>query len=380
MPSLAIIESSCESRKSNHINTPIYRYIGSQMSSAPALALSAGLAHASRPVGDAEASSILHQVYGIKGTLTRLGGEKDANFRVNADGGRFLLKIVAGEDPAVCDMHSQALLHLENVDPHLPTQRVVRTREGAADKTVDFGTDDVRFVRLVTFVEGAMQRNTPQTQRQRKNAGAMLARLQVALSGFRHPADGHKLTWDMCHAADLVEPTKRLRDGGALADALEKFRMDVLSRQAQLPFQAVHNDLNSDNIVVDPHDTDRVIGIIDFGDMVRSARVFDLAVGAAYQATAAEDPLSACRDFIEGFALVQPLVPAECDALYSTILARMAQRIAITEIRAELFPENRDYILRNTSLVRRQFDHLARLSPAAAQASLSSTCQTTRTN
>lgn len=52
---------------------------------------------------------------------------------------------------------------------------------------------------------------------------------------------------------------------------------------ASLPQQVIQNDANDHNIVVDATG-DKVAGIIDFGDMVRTSRVNELAICIAYGA------------------------------------------------------------------------------------------------
>ena len=56
--------------------------------------------------------------------------------------------------------------------------------------------------------------------------------------------------------------------------------------------QAIHNDLNLYNVLVDPRDHDVIAGILDFGDMVRAPLVNDLAVAASYQLEPGADPLA----------------------------------------------------------------------------------------
>jgi len=330
--------------------------------------LSHSLLTSGRPVSAATAARIAETVYGLVGDITVLAGEKDANFRLRVGGRDYLLKIISpGDDPAFIDMHSRALLHVAKTAPEMPVQRLVLTRKGEANHCESFGDEGDRSVRMVTFVEGSLQRGTPETATQRQRAGAMLARLQAALEGFRHPAENTALTWDMKHAANLIPLARDREDGARLTAALAVFEREVLTHLAELPQQMVHNDLNSDNIIVDSTDTDRVVGLIDFGDMVRTARVFDLVIGAAYQATEAQDPLQAALDFAAGFLTERPLTAREWDAFIPALRARMAMRIIITEARAELFPENRSYILRNTPNARLQFDRLSRLDPDETQ-------------
>ncbi|MBM2715120.1 phosphotransferase [Mesorhizobium caraganae] len=327
------------------------------------------LAARSTLLSDGEAVEIAHTHYGLSATARRLSGEKDSNFRITAeDGNQYLLKIVnPSEDSAVTNMHTKALQHVEKRDPEMPVQRVVLDLQGRPEFELDYGPDDRRTVRLVTFTKGELQRKTTQTPQQRRNIGAMLARLQEALVDFRHPAENHFSTWDLKNTLSLKPMIAEIKDEShslELLNWLDRFADEVIEKIPSLRAQVVHNDLNSDNIVVDPRMTEKVVGIIDFGDMVHTPVVFDVAVAAAYQLTEAPDPLGAACEFLSGFHGRRALLAAEIELLFTTIMARMVMRIAITEWRAVRFPENREYILRNTPQAWRQFHRLAEISRA----------------
>jgi Ser/Thr protein kinase RdoA (MazF antagonist) len=313
--------------------------------------------------------------YGLVGDLDRLSGEKDANFRLRrANELPLLVKIVsAEEDVDVVNMHTMALLHVEATDPSLPVQRVVRALDGSPDVRVTMPDGVVRVMRVVTYVVGTLQRNAPESAAQRRNAGRMLGRLQLALRDFHHPADAHPLAWDLKRAAALKPVAAKIADGPArakLETAIAQFEDEVISRVDSLAQQVVHNDLNSDNIVVDPTEPERVAGIIDFGDMVRTARVFDVAIGGAYQMTEAEEPYEAAFDFIAGVHDVNRLAEEEIAVLVPALVARMAQRIIMSEARASRHPENREYILRNTPRTWQQLERLVEIPRDSAEARL----------
>lgn len=157
--------------------------------------LGAELETTSVPVSCDQAQQIACDHYGLV-RATWLWGEKDSNFRLMLeDGTANLLKVLnPAEDPLVTSMHSLALLHVEEVDPGIPTQRVILTREGAADFRfmADDGTE--RGVRMVTFAPGVAQRTAPQSPLQRRRVGAMLSRLQKALKSFSHEATSNRIS------------------------------------------------------------------------------------------------------------------------------------------------------------------------------------------
>ncbi|MGH3420749.1 MAG: phosphotransferase, partial [Streptosporangiaceae bacterium] len=121
--------------------------------------------------------------------------------------------------------------------------------------------------------------------------------------------------------------------------------------------QLVHNDFSPDNTLISP-DGSRACGIIDFGDATVTALVNDLAIAVANMLGDGPDPFGPGLDLIAGYHAVTPLAAAELSLLPDLILGRVVARIIISEWRAERFPENRAYVLRNTPRAR---EHLHRL-------------------
>ncbi|MFD2238293.1 phosphotransferase [Aureimonas populi] len=343
-------------------------------------AIGAGLSVAGGSVAPETAEEIAARHYGITGRATPLIGEKDANFRLDAaDGGRFFLKILhPGESAGVSSMHTLALLHVEARAPELPVQRVVRTRAGRADFRIGLGGEE-RTVRLTDFTPGLAQKETEPSPAQARAVGEVLARLQGALADFRHPAEDHETSWDMARAGLLRAVLPLVRDEterALLTEILDAFDARLAPRLAALPRQMAHNDFNKDNILVDPAAPERIAGIIDFGDMLRTPVVCDVAVAAAYQlGEGGDDPLAAALPFLSGHGALNPLSEEEIALLPTAILTRMAMRLLVTQWRADRLPERADYILRNSPSVRAQLRAFAAYAPGEASARIASACQ-----
>ncbi|MCM2472319.1 phosphotransferase [Rhizobium sp. CG5] len=326
-----------------------------------------------------QAQRIARDRYGLVGQVEWLWGEKDSNYRLTLDDGTaYLLKILnPAEPPLMTSMHSQALLHVEAADPGLPVQRIIRTLDGEADFRMTDADGGTRGVRLVTFVPGASQTSQPHSPLQRYRVGALLGRLQTALSGFTHEAAHHRITWDMTHAAglrDLLGAFTDLAQRTRLEQAMEDFEAHILPRLDHLPAQVVHNDFNMENILVSETAPDTITGIIDFGDMVHAPRLFDVAVGAAYQLGVAQDPVGAMGDFLEGYTTQKTLSAPEIDLLLTAVRTRMLMRVVIPEWRSRLFPEQRDFYTRNSPTVWGQFARLDAISDDDAMARLAAAC------
>jgi Ser/Thr protein kinase RdoA (MazF antagonist) len=321
-------------------------------------------------VSERQAVELIAAHYGITGTATRLSGERDDNFRIDAHNGtRYQFKVVhPSEDPDVTDAQTGVLAHLQQVAPDLPVPRVLPDRHGRTDVRATAGPAAGRALRLTSFLTGELLKNVPVTKPLRRDLGATLAGLDRALADYTHPAvDKLQLLWDIAKASELrplvaeLEPAQRT----VLEDLIDRFDTEIADRLAGQRAQVVHNDLSGDNVLIDPH-TGAVTGLLDFGDMVHTALVNEVAVAAAYQLSDGPEPVGPALDLVAGYDAVLPLTDTEVDLLHDLIVTRMVTRIAITEWRAVRFPANRDYILRNTARTWAQLHRLLALSGPSA--------------
>ena len=299
----------------------------------------------------AQAEMLVHARYGLSCRAEPLSSERDQHFRiVAADGRTYVFRIAnAAEDPATTSLQTAALIHIAQHDQDLPTPRVVTAASGEADVSVQLN-GSVHLARLLTYVEGVPFHQLALLPNHRRRLGATLARLGLALRGFSHPAADHFLLWDLKQAAGLRTHVEAIADPAcrkAAMTVLDCFTAEILPQLPAFRMQAIHNDFNPHNVLVDAADPGHVTGILDFGDLVRTHLVNDVAVGAAYQVDAKRDPLQGEGDFVSGFHQAVPLLAEELDILPDLIKLRHVLTIAITEWRARRYPGNAAYILRN---------------------------------
>ncbi|MEX3776405.1 phosphotransferase [Pseudomonas sp. MYb118] len=320
-------------------------------------------------VTEAQVLEVLAQHYAINGKLERLGGERDLNFRVILDDGSSrLLKLSHPlENPQVVDFHNQAMRQIERNDPTLPVQRVYSSQAGNFVEKVEIAGQHM-LVRLLSFVDGLPLHRVAHTSTVfRQNLGQALARFDLALAGFSHPAAGHVLLWDMQHAQQLRPRLKHIEPGARrdrIEQSLDRFESQVLGQCAALRHQVIHNDMNPHNIVVDPDEPDVLRNILDFGDMVHAPLINDVAVAASYQLGVSGDVLAPALDMIRAYHQVNPLTAEELQLLPVLIQTRLALSLCINYWRADLHPDNREYILRNSYRAQDALAGLSAMAPA----------------
>lgn len=340
--------------------------------SMPDTPLGALLASAPPVLTDAQATALARDHFGVTGSLRRLTSERDLNFHIVAPAGQFVLKIANLAEPrAVTNLQTAALLHLERHAPDLPVPRVIHSLDGRPEVDLPLG-----LVRLLSYLDGRMMHTAPRTPPLRRAMAAMAARLTLGLQGFTHPAATHVLQWDIQHSAklrpllpDIDDPHLRALAAGYL----NHFDQSVAPRLPECRWQVVHNDLNPHNVVVDADDPSRLRGILDFGDMVHTPLICDLAIAASYQIDTA-DCLTGLTEMATAYHAVLPLTRVEAYLLYDLVLARMVTTIAITSWRAARYPGNAPYILRNFASARSGLHALAAIPRDAARAAIARAC------
>ena len=322
------------------------------------------------------AAEVARTVFGVDGAAAPLDGERDRNFRIDGTQGSFVLKVGNPADPAgVVEMQVLAMEHAIRADATLPIARPRRTVDGRLTGSVAIdGTDHA--VQLVTFIDGATFPPGPASPSARRAVGTAVARLDRALAGFSHPLAGHALLWDVTRLPEL-----RPRLGHLAADRrglverwLNRYETVIEPALSLVPLSTIHGDVNPGNLLVDRDDPEYVAGIVDFGDLVHTRTVIDPAIAAAYQAFGSDDPLDPLVDVLTAYHAVRPLTAAELELVPDLAAARMAQSLLISAWRAELHPDNVDYILADAedcfATLLRIDDH----GPAALAVALAEAC------
>jgi Ser/Thr protein kinase RdoA (MazF antagonist) len=332
-------------------------------------------------VSEREAEAIFRDIYGREGVAEPLAGERDRNFRLRApEGATFVLKITNPvEDPSVTAFQTAALRHVAQADPDFPVPRVVPTLAGRLIAWSDGADGRPRAVRLFTWLDGVLLGGRVLAPAGLHDLGRTLARLAVALAGFSHPAERHPLLWDMQHAVALrplltLIPDETAR--GWVAQLIDRFEARVLPQLADLPAGVIHNDLTGSNLLMRADDDQRVAGVIDFGDLVRAPLMQELGVTASYHLDPAEgaDLFAPVAPLLAGYQAVRPLTEPEALVLFDLIATRLALRGLIPAWRAALYPDNREYLMRNAGRAWQVMGRVAEMDPARGQARLLALC------
>jgi hypothetical protein len=183
---------------------------------------------------------------------------------------------------------------------------------------------------MFEWMPGTLLRDAVEGPAQLEALGTALGRLSRSLRTFVPDEPSRLSAWDLQTVPRLSSLLAIFPDD-SVAEAIRRFIERVEPRLAELPTQVIHNDFNPGNVLVDPDAEEFVVGILDFGDVVSSLRVADLAIALAYQISPLRHSLRDLDPMTAAFDRQVRLDPLERELLPDLIAARFAQRILINQ-------------------------------------------------
>jgi len=340
----------------------------------------------------ADASQLALRLFGVKADASPLPSERDQNFALltpSAD--RFVLKIANSTDALpLLEAQNAALAHVSRTSTLCP--RVIPTVNGEAIATVDTSSGAHHFVRLFTWLPGVPLGTVANQPPALLDAlGAAVAELDTALEDFDHPAIHREFYWDLARGVSLcreLAPSiadERMR--ALVGGLLDRIEVQDAPRFARLRRAAVHNDPNDYNVLVDlrpaaelppeggsytsPNHvasgfSRKITGILDFGDIVHSYAIADLAIAAAYAVLGKPDPLAAAVSVVRGYQRQRTLEDDEIAALFGLILLRLCTSVCVAARQQRQRPDD-EYLSVSQGPIAETLPALAALDPAAVE-------------
>ncbi|HSA96926.1 MAG TPA: aminotransferase class III-fold pyridoxal phosphate-dependent enzyme [Acidobacteriota bacterium] len=302
-------------------------------------------AHATTRATAQDAVRLARELYGLMAKACPLPSEYDDNFRLETAEGSFrVLKVMHPvREARFVDMQCAALGRIAERDPALPVPRVLPNKVGRLWSRTTIAGED-RIVWMLSYLPGRPIAGVrPVAPDLLEELGAALARLDLALAGFAHPAAGRELKWDPVRAGWIREHLDRIGDPKRRAlveKVLAGYDAEFVPALPRLGRSVVYADANEYNVLVaiEPARRPRLSGLLDFGDMIETVTVAEIAVAAAYASFGAADLLAAVRPLVAAYHRVHPLTEEEIAVLDVLIRTRLAVSVVNSACRAAAEP------------------------------------------
>jgi len=298
---------------------------------------------APRLTGD-DAVRIASQHFGLEVSASFLPSERDQNFRLRTNSGaQFVLKIAnAAETAEFLELQNQLIRFLAGRKIELEFPSLVPTRAGADIASVTAADSRKHYVRLLTWLDGVclgeIKTHHPKLL---ASLGRGLAQMDATLAGFSHPAADRSFHWDLRQAGAARDLIRLLPDDRR--SLVEGFFAEWEQIDwSRLRSSIIHNDANDYNILVRGATAaaQSVSAILDYGDVVHSATVCNLAVALAYVMLDKPDPIGAAAQVIAAYHEIFPLNEAEIDSLYTLACTRLCLSVCLAARQTRDAPDN----------------------------------------
>jgi 4-aminobutyrate aminotransferase-like enzyme/Ser/Thr protein kinase RdoA (MazF antagonist) len=306
-----------------------------------------------------EAVRIAAELYGIEVSAAPLPSERDQNFLLrDSHGEQFVLKIANPQESLeFLEMQNCMIRFLSGAPVDLSFPRIIISKSEKDIPTFESESSggQPHYVRLLSWIDGACLASVrPHNRKLLRSLGRALGQMDAALAGFEHPAARRSFYWDIRRASIAREYLTLLPD--SKRKLVERFLAEWEAIDwSQLRSSIIHNDANDYNVLVGPINALdqrpdwRVAAILDYGDVVHTATVCELAVALAYVMLDKSDPIGAAAQVVSAYHEVYPLTENEVESLYALITARLCCSVCYAAYQAREIPANDYLMISNTA-------------------------------
>jgi 4-aminobutyrate aminotransferase-like enzyme/Ser/Thr protein kinase RdoA (MazF antagonist) len=286
---------------------------------------------------------IAKRLYSIAGSITKLHGEIDLNFKIETSEEIFLLKIVDAADADYLDFIISLHNHVDHYKPSIQYSKILNNNNGNQVELLYDKNNRPFNVRLHTWTEGRLWSSLKHKHATlRENLGKHNGLLTQTFQSFSHPYASRNFPWDLAQAAWTLDYL-HLFEGEKLT-VVQYFQNQYLAfqdRYKNLRKQVIHNDVNDNNIILSNDLASfQIEALIDYGDSVYSQLINDVAVTVAYAAMEVANPLQAGLDIVKGYHSTFPLLEEELAYLYTLVGMRLVISVTKSAINKIEHPEN----------------------------------------
>ena len=313
--------------------------------------------------------------YQLDVDVTMLNGYDELNcLLTDSSGKKFIFKIATDEHGVhFLDAQVKIVNHLGKSTVGYKFQKYILSTAGEELTTIIVEGKNY-YLRILSFLEGIFWVDVKEKLAELYiDLGNFVGSMDKALQNFSHTAMHRHYTWDISTATDAnakISCIKNHESRRIAAYFLLQFEMEVLPMLFSLRHVYAHNDANDYNVLVQHN---KVSGLIDFGDMVYTALINNLAVACTYAMLNNDNPLQAASLVVKGYHQVYPLTEQELDLLYYLIAARLCISVTQSAYNASLASNNVHHFITEKSAWDLLYQ-LIRINPVKAQHSFRIAC------
>ena len=281
-----------------------------------------------------EIKSLIYKNYGFDGSIRKLDGEKDLNYRlVSKSKKKFYVKFYPKKTKLNFVVFQTRLLDYLSKKTQLKTPENILSKKGRRYCIYIDNNNEKRYFRINSWIEGRLwSKVKPINNKIRFELGKEAALITKKLKTFKSNYNNIGMQWDISKSLWTTEYLNYIK-GSKEKKIIRSFQVQFknsLTEFKDLRKSFIHNDINDNNVIVSKNIfKPKIKGILDFGDSINTQIINDAAVTCVYAMMDCENPLEASTYVIKGYNSIFKLKENELEHLYIAIAMRLV--ISITK-------------------------------------------------
>ena len=312
--------------------------------------------------------TLVHNAFGINPLeIIQLNGYENKNYLVKTAEKNYIFKTYPNhpKTASLIDAECAALIYLQASQKNrIP--KPIPFASGEFTKLLSIN-NELRLCRMLSFLPGKFLGDSNANNDLMVNLGCFLAKINKGMVGFHSLAfKARNYEWDIQnlllnkkHISAISSPEKR----SLVSYFFQQFEANVLPELPALRKAFIHSDFNEWNVLVEETS---VVGLIDFGDMVYSPLINEVATAICYLTYDKGSFFKWATPFLRAYHKENPLQEKEVGLLYYLVATKLCISVCQSAKARVKQPENK-YASVSEKNAWRALRALLKINPIAAQ-------------
>ena len=256
--------------------------------------------------------------------IKKLNGYENINYLVKTKTDSFVFKTYPFSKSifALTEAENEALSFIQD-NFQKKTPKPIPFTDGSNTKNIEIN-GDLLTCRMLSFMTGTFIGDLKKEKEMSSSLGSFLANLDLTLMGFENQIlQSRKCEWDIQQLPlnrKYINDIADIRKQNLVRYFFMQFEQHVMPILPELRMSYIHSDANEWNILITEN---KVNALIDFGDMVYSPLINELATAMTYICYDQENVYEHILPLIHSYHHTIPLEKREISLLYYLIAAKL---------------------------------------------------------
>lgn len=293
-------------------------------------------------------------------SLIKLNSERDKNYIILINKKPLFVAKISNnaESKILLEMQDYVLLSLNKRNQ---IKNFIPKKIHSSIKTYVDELGRPSYVRILGYIQGKIFAKTRHSNELEISLGTLLGHLSRCLQNLGHESALRKFEWDPS-SIDWVSNYLNLfkkNQKKIIINNIKEYKYFVKNNLKNLRFSLTHGDANNYNLVVNKN---KIVGLLDFGDMIFAPTINDLSVSLAYALMKKENIYLSLKNIVLSYHYIFPISFDEFYSLMTLVKCRLTITVIMSAKQRKKFPNNK-YLRISEKDAWRLLDKLDKINP-----------------